>query len=205
VARWFLPETPDVLGMLRAQAALTVEAMEALHRWADGEAAAGDDVRRIEHEADGAKRQLRISLREAFTVPVDAEDLYTLSERLDALVNGAKDTVREAEVMEASPDPRMAEMAAELAVGARHLAAALDLIGTHDDATTDRATAEADLGVKQARKLEHTYRKAMSGLLDLDDIREIAARRELCRRFAHLGDLLAQIGDRIWYAAVKEA
>lgn len=205
MARWFLPETPDVLGMLRAQAGLTVEAMEALHRWTEGDSTAGDDVRRIEHEADESKRQLRTSLREAFTVPVDAEDIYTLSERLDALVNGAKDTVREAEVMEASPDSHMAKMAAELAAGARHLAAALDLIGTHDDATTDRATAEADLSVKQARKLEHTYRRAMSGLLELDDLREIAARRELCRRFARLGELLAQVGDRIWYAAVKEA
>jgi uncharacterized protein Yka (UPF0111/DUF47 family) len=205
VARWFLPETPDVLGTLRAQASLTVDAMEALERWAGGDAGAGADVRRIEHEADVAKRDLRISLRASFTVPVDAEDLYTLSERLDVLVNGAKDTVREADVMEASPDPPMARMASELAEGARHLAAALDLLGTHDDAITDRATAEADLAIKQSRKLERTYRKAMSGLLDIDDLREVAARRELYRRFTHLGERMAQIGDRIWYAAVKEA
>ena len=39
----------------------------------------------------------------AFTTPVDAEDLYVMSERLDAVLNGAKDTVRESEVMAIPP------------------------------------------------------------------------------------------------------
>jgi len=205
LARWFLPDTPDVLSMLRGQADLTVGAMDALCRWTTGDPDAAVDVRRIEHEADAAKRELRTSLREAFTVPVDAEDLYTLSERLDALVNAAKDAVREAEVMGTQPDSAMGAMATELAEGVRHLAAALELLGTHDDASTDRATAEADLGIKQSRKLEHTYRRAMSALLEVEDLREVAARRELYRRFTRLGELLNMVGDRIWYAAVKEA
>src|SRR5207344_60212 len=171
---WFLPETPDVLSMLCGQAALTVDAMEALQRWAEGDESAAAEVHRIEDEADLAKRELRIKLRDAFTVPIDAEDLYTLSERLDALVNGAKDLVREAEVMRATPDPPMAEMARHLAEGARHLGTAVGLLGTHHDADTDRATAEADLAVKQTRKLEHTYRRGMSALLDVDDIRRLA-------------------------------
>ena len=71
--------------------------------------------------------------------------------------------------------------------------------------SSQQATDEADAGVKQARRLEHTYRAAMSATLDLEDIRELAARRELYRRFTHLGDLLAQIGDRVWYAVMKES
>ena len=205
MSRWFLPETPDVLGMLKAQTRITIDGVDALERWASGDEAAGDEVRRLEHQADDAKRTLRVALRDSFTTPIDGEDLYTLSERLDAVLNGAKDLVREAEVMEATPDPAMARMAAELATGTQHLAAALDLLGTHDDGATDGATAEADLGVKQARKLEHTYRQAMSAVLDEPDLRELAARRELYRRFTHLGDQLTQVGDRIWYAAVKEA
>ena len=204
MVRWLLPETPDVLGMLRAQADLTIDGMDALSTWAAGDPAAGDEVRRLEHVADTAKRELRTALRSAFTVPVDAEDLYTLSERIDTLLNGAKDAVREAEVMQTDPDPAMAEMAGELAEGMRRLRAALEGLGSHDDAAVDRATAEADRGVKQARRLEHTYRRAMSALLDVDDLREVSARRELYRRFTNLGDLLAQIGDRVWYATVKE-
>ncbi len=203
--RWFLPATPDVLGMLRTQTRITIEGVEALERWANGDQSACLDVRRCEHEADDAKRALRTALRDSFTTPIDAEDIYTLSERLDALLNGAKDLVREAEVMETDPTEAMATMATQIATGVRHMAKALDVLGSHDHGSSQHATDEADAGVREARKLEHTYRAAMSATLDLEDLRELAARRELYRRFTHLGDLLAQVGDRVWYAVIKES
>jgi uncharacterized protein Yka (UPF0111/DUF47 family) len=205
MSRWFLPSTPDVLGMLMAQARITIEGVDALERWASGDMAACDDVRRCEHEADDAKRALRVALRDSFTTPIDAEDLYTLSERLDALLNGAKDLVREAEVMGAEPDQAMATMASEIRIGVRHLAEAMEVLGSHGHGSSQHATDQADVAIKQARKLEKTYRAAMSAALDLDDLRQLAARRELYRRFTHLGDLLAQIGDRVWYAVIKES
>ena len=97
--KWFLPETPDVLGMLASQMDVTVEGMEALVAWAQGDPDASDLIRDCEHRADDHKRELRSALRQAFTTPIDAEDLYALSERLDASLNQAKDAVREAEVM----------------------------------------------------------------------------------------------------------
>ena len=38
--RWLLPETPDVLGMLRAQVAVTIDGVDAFAAWAGGDAAA---------------------------------------------------------------------------------------------------------------------------------------------------------------------
>jgi hypothetical protein len=107
--------------------------------------------------------------------------------------------------METGPDDAMATMATELGLGIGHLAAALETLGGRDGDATQHATDEADAGIEQARRLEHTYRAAMSALLTVEDLRELTARRELYRRFTHLGDLLAQIGDRVWYAVVKEA
>ena len=60
--RWFLPETPDVLGMLREQTAITVEGMEALIAWSVGEPGAADRLRDCEHRADDRKRELRAAL-----------------------------------------------------------------------------------------------------------------------------------------------
>ncbi len=205
MSRWFLPSTPDVLGMLMAQTRITIDGVGALERWADGDETAADEVRQLEHEADDAKRELRVALRDSFTTPIDGEDLYTLSERLDELLNGAKDLVREAEVMKTTPDQAMATMATEIALGVGHLALAMEVLGRHGSASSQHATDEADAGIKQARRLEHTYRAAMSALLDVEDVREITARRELYRRFTHLGDLLVQIGDRVWYAVIKES
>ena len=64
--RWFLPETPDVIGLLRRQTAVTLEALEALSRWAGGDAAAAQTVRDAEPRGDAAKRDLMNALREAF-------------------------------------------------------------------------------------------------------------------------------------------
>ena len=120
--RWFLPETPDVLGMLREQTAITVEGMEALIAWSTGEPGAADRLRECEHRADDHKRELRAALSVAFTTPLEPEDIFELSTQLDRMLNGAKNTVREAEVMGTGPDAAIAEMAAELAEGMRDLA-----------------------------------------------------------------------------------
>jgi uncharacterized protein len=116
-SRWFLPENPDVLDMLCRQAAITCEGMTALVGWANAEPGAAERVRDFEHQADEAKRELRLALTNAFITPIDAEDLYVMSERLDAVLNGAKDTVREAEVMAMEPDEAVAAMAALLVDG----------------------------------------------------------------------------------------
>jgi len=203
VKHWFLPDTPDVVGMLRAQVAVTAEGLDALVRWAEtgGEDAAADAVRDAEHRADDCKRELRRALRAAFTTPLDAEDLYWLSERLDVVMNGAKDAVREAEVMAAVPDPPVVEMARLLRDGVGHLAEAVDhLAGDGDDATV-----AADAAVKSQRGVERVYRRAMSELLDLDDLRDVMARREVYRRLSRVGDTVVEVAERVWYAVVKEA
>jgi len=69
-----------------------------------GDPEAGGQVRDCEHRADTAKRELWRLLREAFSPPMDAEDLFTLSADLDEVLNGAKDLVREIEVMAMEPD-----------------------------------------------------------------------------------------------------
>ena len=73
---WFLPEDPDVLGLLRRQMGVTVQGMEAFARWAAGDPQAGDRVRACEHWADKAKREVQEALRDAFVTPLEPEDLF---------------------------------------------------------------------------------------------------------------------------------
>jgi len=69
--RWFLPETPDVLGLLRSQVAVTLEGLDAFGAWAAGDAAAAEQVRDAEHRGDAAKRELLTALRAAFVTPLE--------------------------------------------------------------------------------------------------------------------------------------
>jgi uncharacterized protein len=201
LSHWFLPESPDVLGMLREQSAVTIDGMEAFVEWANGAAEKADVVRGCEHQADSWKRELRLALTSAFMLPLEAEDLFALSGGLDAVLNGAKDAVRESEVMDLPPDPAIAEMASFLLEGVRHLGDAFASLGSDGAA----ATAAADAAVKRQRRLERVYRRAMGALLDVSDLREVAGRRELYRRLSRLGDGVTDVAERVWYAVVKEA
>ena len=197
---WFLPRTPDLLALLRAQCATTVGGMHALVAWADGDRTAGDLVRECEHRADDEKRQLWRELRDAFSPPIDAEDLFALSSDLDEILNAAKNLVREQEVMGLTPNRATHEMAVLLAEGTEHLADAFDRLG----ATDGDATECADAAIKSARRVEHVYRTAMSALLEVDDVRAVMAQREVYRRLARIADHVHGVAERVWYSVMKE-
>jgi uncharacterized protein Yka (UPF0111/DUF47 family) len=198
--RWFLPESPDLLGTLREQATITVDAMDALIAWSSGDATAAVAVRDCEHRADETKRQLWRALRDAFSTPLDAEDLYTLSADLDEVLNAAKDLTREMELMDMAPDAPIHEMVVLLAEAVRHIAGAFEALGGDGD-----ATASADAAIKCQRRVEHSYRSAMSALLQVANLREVMGRREAYRRLSRIGDLVHTVAERVWYAVVKES
>ncbi|MEX1296207.1 MAG: DUF47 family protein [Candidatus Limnocylindrales bacterium] len=211
-AHWFLPEDPAVLERLNEQVSITVAGMEAFAAWAAGDVDAGDRVREKEHEADEAKLAVRIALRDAFITPVSPEDVFTLSQSIDRLLNDAKDVVREAEVMDMAPDEPMAEMAGLVLEGMKHLMRACEAITPHGGDNFRSATSAADDATKSARRMEKVYRRAMSDLLDPpveevgghEHVREVTGRRELYRRLSRIASTIADVADRVWYAAVKE-
>jgi uncharacterized protein Yka (UPF0111/DUF47 family) len=199
VRRWFLPRNPDLLALLNEQVAITVGGLDTFAKWSAGDASAARVVRDAEHEADAARRKLLEQLRAAFSTPLEPEDIYELSERLDALLNGAKNAVRESEVMNMAPDFAMESMGATIAEGGRHLATAFAALVTDND----QATEQADAAIKCQRAIERAYRKAMSDLQTVGDVTEVTGRRELYRRYARLGETLVSVAERIWYAVVK--
>ncbi|MGV0993058.1 MAG: DUF47 domain-containing protein [Mycobacterium sp.] len=203
-ARWFLPESPDVIGMLQSQADITARGMAAFAEWAAGNAAKADEVRSAEHECDEIRRQLVHAVSEAFTTPLEPEDLFQLSRDLDKVINGAKNTVREAETMEVPPDQATAEMAVLLAEGVGHLRTAFTFLDG-DGKSAVPATEAADAAVKSQRSLERIYRQAAGDLLQFTDIRIVTARREFYRRISAISDDIVLVADRIWYSRVKEA
>lgn len=197
---WFLPQTPDVLQALRSQADITVQGMTAFAAWAHGDPASAQVVRDCEHAADGERRELSRQLRAAFSTPLPQEDLFALSELLDAVLNRAKDVVREADVLDVAPDAAVAAMADSAAEGTRSLAAGLaQLAGDGSE-----ATAAADAAISTERHMEKTYRAAMHDLLADPDLRRVVARREIYRRVLEVGERIDAVAERIWYAVVKE-
>jgi len=198
---WFLPDTPDVLSTLGRQAGITVDGLVAFAAWAHGDAAAERAVRTAEHDADAVRRELAGQLRQAFSTPLPQEDLFALSQLLDAVLNRAKDVVREAELLDLPPDAPVAAMADLAAEGVRQLALGLGSL----TATDDTATRAADAAIAAERRMEKVYRAARRDLLTEPDVARGIGRREIYRRVLEVGERVDDVAERIWYAVVKES
>ena len=199
--RWFLPETPDLIGQLRVQTGITLEGLDAFAAWAAGDASAGEGLPDIEHRGDAAKRELVEQLREAFVTPLAPEDLFALSRGVDWILDYARDLVRESEAMACPPDRRLAEMAGLLREATAHIERAIADLGSDGDATS----AEAEEAIRAERRMEHTYYRGMAELLQVESRPERISSRELYRNCARIGDEVVDVAERIIYAVVKES
>jgi uncharacterized protein Yka (UPF0111/DUF47 family) len=201
VHHWFLPEQPDVLGMLQQQLEVTREGVDALVEWARGDESKVAVIRSLEHRGDTHKRELETALTTAFTTPLEPEDLYTLSRDIDWILNHSKDLVRESEVLACPPDQAIVDMCEQLARAVHLVSDAVALLGTKSGGATEKAN-EA---LRAERQVEKIYRDAMAALVGVDDLREVMSRRELYRRVARIGEVVVDVGERVWYSVVKEA
>ena len=198
--RWFLPETPDVLGLLRRQLAITIEGLDAFESWAAGDVAAAEAVRDAEHRGDEAKRALLTAVRAAFVTPIEPEDAFALSRGIDRLLNYARDLINESDAMACPPDERIHAMGAQLGRALRHIDEAIAHLGSDADA----ATVAADAAIREERALEHAYYAGMASLLEVGDRNERIARRELYRSCSRLGETVVDVAERVVYAVMKQ-
>ena len=112
------PKMPDFFGMLTNQCnhvahttGLLVEFMET------GNADIGHQIRQDEHAADRVKIANLHALNEAFSTPIDREDLHRAIIDLDEVVNYCKTTVNEMAVLGLAPDKHCLEMAMHIKLG----------------------------------------------------------------------------------------
>lgn len=198
--RWFLPDTPDVLGMLCDQMTITIEGVDGFSRWAAGDISAAEAVSSAKRRGDVAKRNLLIMIRDAFLTPIEPEDLFTLSRGVDRVLDLVTEVVKESEAMTTPPDECIAAMADLLGRSLRHLDHALSKLGSDGDI----ATASADAAIAAQQELEVAYYGGMAKLLGVDDRTERIAHRELYRRCSRIGDAVVDVAERVVYAVVKE-
>ena len=203
---WFLPRLPhlphgvDVLGLLRAQADVTVLGLAAFADWSrSGSDTDADRVRSAEHEGDAARRALLEALTIVLTTPIEQEDAYALSERIDEVLDCAKDTVRTAQALDWRPDAHAAEMGRRVHESASHLRDAIHKLGPRQA----RPGEDAELGIKAARQIEKSLRAGLAELPRSGESWAVTATLEAYRSFSAVGTALLRVADRTWYAALR--
>ncbi len=161
------PRMPDFYGLINEQCDVVVEGMEALVAFMeDGSPEKAQRVRQIEKRGDELKARNLDILNRAFSTPMDREDIHRAIVSVDEILNYAKTTTREMEVLELKPDAYTLEMAVLLRDGAECLKE-----GYHKLSSDPLAAEEDSKRARKAeRRTEKTYRRALAELFKVDDL-----------------------------------
>ena len=158
-----LPAVPDFYGLLTEQCAVTARGTNRLVAFLkSGEPELAMEVRRLEHEGDRLKQRNLEVLHRSFATPMDREDIYDAVTAIDEILNYAKTSVRELEILEVSPDAHMVEMASLVDAGATFLLEGFQ----HLQKQPEAADQNAEKARKTERAVEKAYRRALADLFD---------------------------------------
>ncbi len=198
---FFKTRKPDFFKLLIAQAAKTVEGVEALSRFLDTlDPAHGQQVKAIENEADEIRRILIEEINHTFVTPVDREDLFALSRAIDDVVDYANTTVHEFEVYELQQaDDHVKRLVRILYEQAQELHQAIRMLDSYPRLANEHA-----VKAKKAENfMERAYREALGQLFRGTDTVHMLKMREIYRHLSNAADRGDEAANTIHSIVVK--
>lgn len=204
------PKMPDFYALLDEQLALVEESAANFVAFMEkNDKQKGEAVCEVEHKGDELKNRNLAILNWAFSTPLDREDFNRAITTIDMVMNYAKTTVREMEILGVGTDQYTLEMARLMQTGAQNLRKG------YANSKTNRPEAEAAAAavLKAEREIEKVYRRAIADLFTAEEnlrnlashtanskteavkaIIEMFKRREIYRHMSNAGDELAKAG-----------
>jgi predicted phosphate transport protein (TIGR00153 family) len=175
--------------LLIQQCESTVEGVKLLEsRLAKPDAAALEQMRAKEYEADEIRRILIDELHNTFITPFDREDIFNLSLHIDEMIDYALTTLEEMALLKVDADDHLHSMVSLVRQEAEELAMAMHRLSANPRVAGDHA--------RRAKKLEnevdHLYRVAVADLFtkpkDFKELMALLRRREIYRHVSNMSD-----------------
>jgi len=195
-----LPKVPNFFALLHEQCVQVAHTTERLAEYMESaDPGVGEHIKRDEHDADRVKVRNLHALNEAFSTPIDREDIYRTIQALDDVVNYCKTTVNEMAVLGVAPDKYCLEMAVYMKNGVDALVQGFAILGADPKA----AIPHADAARKAERKVEKLYRAAIADLFQGDNYLDMFKRREIYRHLSNAADRVATCANTLHDVVVK--
>ncbi|MFH2140242.1 MAG: DUF47 family protein [Pseudomonadota bacterium] len=194
------PKVPDFFHMLTEQTievALTVSLL--VDYMKHGDPAIAESLKENVHQADLLKVRNLHELNDAFSTPIDREDIYRAIMALDDIVMYCKTTVHEMDVLGVTPDRFMRDISLRIKEGVDALANGFAKLAT----TPATAALDADIARKAERHAEKLYRFALPELFEGDDYINMFKRREIYRHLTNAAEHMAQCANTLHDIVVK--
>lgn len=194
------PKSPDFFAMLAEQsmqashtAGMLVEFM------VTDDPEMNVEIKKDEHVADTIKVRNIHALNEAFSTPIDREDIYRAIMDLDKIVTYCKTAVKEMIMLGVAPDAYTLEMAKLLKEGADAVAGGFAKLAVNPQL----AAADADTARRAERRMEKLYRKALADLFQGEDYINMFKRREIYRHLSNAAERMAHSANTLHDIVVK--
>ena len=186
--------------MLIAQANYMTKGMRLLNEYCiTHDEKIADAVIKTEDEGDMARRVLIDELNKTFITPIDREDLFKLSSKLDEILDYAKTSVDEIRFFGVEPDQEMVDVTAALLDMTEHIILAVSNMEHHEAIARDEA-----IYVKaMENKVGDMTIKALATLFECDDHRKIFKYREIYRHLNQTADIADEAMDCVLKVLVK--
>ena len=194
------PSTPDFFKLLAEQCQqVDITVGNLVEFVKTGDAELGRRLKLDEHEADLIRiRNIHI-LNEAFSTPIDREDIYRAIADLDRIVTYCKTTYSEMDVLGVTPDTFILEKAKLLQEGVNALVAGFGKLGSNPLAAED----DADVARKSQRQVERLYRIALAELFKGEDYISMFKRREIYRHLSNAAHNVRHCANTLQDIVVK--
>jgi len=194
------PKKKDFFKMLLEQAMKIEEGIVALLDFMnDPTEEKGKKVNILEEEADEIRKILVDELNRTFVTPIDREDIFSLSQTVDDILDYAKSTVEEMTLFQVKPDQYMKKMVEGLYNASKDITGAVRHLKEHPGVCAEH--------IVKARKaenfVEHRYREGLVELFKSTDFIEILKRREIYRHLSNAADRAAAAADIVNDILVK--
>lgn len=186
--------------LLDAHASVLLEAARTLAAFVSGgRAELATVVDELEHKGDELLGQLVESISDTFVTPLDRQDLYSLGEALDDMLDYIASAAVEIALFKQPATPAMSAMCDVLVEAAVSIRAAVGAIA-HDHATARTAAREAS---SAENRMEVLYRTTLAELFQGDDVRAMLKLREIYRHLSNSADRADAVGKLIGKIVVK--
>ena len=194
------PKAPDFYGMLTEQTLKVAHTVDLLVEYMENnDPAFTEALKQDVHEADLLKARNLHELNDAFSTPIDREDIYRAIMSLDDIVMYCKTTVHEMDVLEVTPDDFTRQMAQLLKEGVAALVNGYSKLSVNPAA----AALDADAARKAERHAEKLYRITLPKLFQGTDYINMFKRREIYRHLTNASEHMALCANTLHDIVVK--
>jgi uncharacterized protein Yka (UPF0111/DUF47 family) len=194
------PKVPDFFHMITEQTLKVAHTVNLLVEYMEhNDRTVAEALKLDVHEADLIKVRNLHELNDAFSTPIDREDIYRAIIALDEIVMYCKTTVHEMDVLGVTPDTFTRDVSHCLKEGVDALAIGFAKLGTNPAS----AALDADAARKAERRAEKLYRVALPILFEGTDYINMFKRREIYRHLTNAAEHMALCANRLHDIVVK--